>query len=323
MTQRQNDGDIRIWSSGSSAKSSASRSRDGSVSLRLEMLQVARLAPQQLGESRDLVAAFLKSQIHPDGGFQNRSGDCDLYYTVFGIEGLIALQEPVPAETVAAFLSQFKDGDGLDFVHLACLARCWADISRDLSTIPVERLLAHIEEHRSDDGGYAQTRSAAQGNVYASFLALSAYQDLRSPLPQPEKLLDALSHMRAADGGYANQPGEAHGLTTVTAAAVMLLRTLEGPIEPHLRLWLLDRCLPSGGFLAAQGAPIPDLLSTATGLHALAALDAPRSGLREACLDFVDSLWTNRGGFYGTWLDDTLDCEYTYYGLLALGHLTV
>jgi len=33
-------------------------------------------------------------------------------------------------------------------------------------------------------------------------------------------------------------------------------------------------------------------------------------------------LWTNRGGFYGNWLDDTLDCEYTYYGLLALGHLS-
>jgi hypothetical protein len=40
-------------------------------------------------------------------------------------------------------------------------------------------------------------------------------------------------------------------------------------------------------------------------------------------LDFVDSLWTNRGGFFGSWLDDTLDCEYTYYGLLALGHLTI
>ena len=57
------------------------------------MLQVARLAPRQLGESRDLVAAFLRSCLNPDGGFQNRTGDSDLYYTVFGLEGLIALQE--------------------------------------------------------------------------------------------------------------------------------------------------------------------------------------------------------------------------------------
>jgi hypothetical protein len=46
-------------------------------------------------------------------------------------------------------------------------------------------------------------------------------------------------------------------------------------------------------------------------------------GIREPCLDFLDTLWTNRGGFYGTWADDTLDCEYTYYGLLALGHLSL
>ena len=49
----------------------------------------------------------------------------------------------------------------------------------------------------------------------------------------------------------------------------------------------------------------------------------PIAGLREPCLDFVDSLWTNRGGFFGTWADDAVDCEYTYYALLALGHLSL
>src|SRR5262245_65689978 len=44
------------------------------------MLQVARLAPRQLGESRDLVAAFLRERLNPDGGFQNRAGTSDLYY---------------------------------------------------------------------------------------------------------------------------------------------------------------------------------------------------------------------------------------------------
>ena len=33
--------------------------------------------------------------------------------------------------------------------------------------------------------------------------------------------------------------------------------------------------------------------------------------VKEPCLDFIDSLWTNRGGFYGHWEDDILDCEYT------------
>ena len=287
------------------------------------MLQVARLAPQQLGESRDLVAAFLNSHLNPDGGFQDRSGDSDLYYTVFGLEGLVALQETLPSDSVARFLHKFGNGQGLDFVHLACLARCWANISRNLEGVPSREILDRIERHRSHDGGYAQMPGAAVGNVYLAFLALNAYQDLRAAMPQPERLLNSLNGLRARDGAYANLPNDEHGITTVTAAAVMLLKSLDGPLDPHLSVWLLDRCHSSGGFLATPNAPVPDLLSTATGLHALTALHAPVAGVHDACLDFVDSLWTNRGGFYGTWLDDTLDCEYTYYGLLALGHLTV
>ena len=71
-------------------------------------------------------------------------------------------------------------------------------------------------------------------------------------------------------------------------------------------------------------APMPDLLSTATALHALACLerDLPAS-IRERCLDFIDTLWNAEGGFHGHWADDHLDAEYTFYGLLALGHLSV
>jgi hypothetical protein len=112
-------------------------------------------------------------------------------------------------------------------------------------------------------------------------------------------------------------------VTTVTAAAVLLLRHADTPVDPHLGMWLLDRCHPSGGFVAASAAPLPDLLSTATALHALTALKVPLAGLAEPCLDFVDSLWTNRGGFFGHWADDVADCEYTYYALLALGHLSL
>jgi hypothetical protein len=279
------------------------------------MLQIARLAPRQLGESRELVARFLHSRLNSDGGFQDRNGDSDLYYTVFGLEGLIALQESIPTDAVSSFLRTFDEGQNLDFVHLCCLARCWANVSREGSGVPGSGILARLNGFREADGGF--------GNAYNSFLAIGAYQDLRAPLSEPAKLVDSLTALRAADGGYANRPGDSDGLTTVTAAVALVFKTLGHPIDPHLTVWLLDRCHSSGGFVATSNAPVPDLLSTAAGLHALTAMNAPLQGVREACLDFVDSLWTNRGGFYGNWLDDTLDCEYTYYGLLALGHLTV
>ena len=66
------------------------------MSLRLEMLQVARLAPKVLEDSAELVHDFLLRQLNADGGFTDRTGRSDLYYTVFGIDGLIALQAELP-----------------------------------------------------------------------------------------------------------------------------------------------------------------------------------------------------------------------------------
>lgn len=287
------------------------------------MLQVARLASRQLGESRDLVAQFIRACLNPDGGFQDRVGGSDLYYTVFGLDALIALQEEVPAEQAGAFLASRATAADLDFVHVACLARAWAALNRPPDAPVADALLARIESCRAADGGYATAPSAEHGSAYGAFLALGAYQDLGREMPSPERVLSSLQALRAADGGYANHPDLPVGLTPSTAAAVLVMRHLGAPPDRDAGMWLLDRCHSRGGFFAAPAAPVPDLLSTATALHALSSLHVPISGLAEPCLDFVDSLWTNRGGFYGTWTDAAPDCEYTYYALLALGHLTL
>ena len=114
------------------------------------------------------------------------------------------------------------------------------------------------------------------------------------------------------------------GTVLATAAAIALLHQLGMPINTTAGDWLLAQIHSDGGWLAVPGAPLPDLLSTATALHALSCLDRPLSDAqREKCLDFVDTLWSAEGGFHGHWADDALDAEYTFYGLLALGHLTV
>jgi hypothetical protein len=287
------------------------------------MLQVARLAPTQLGESRELVVAFLRGLVNPDGGFQDRAGSSDLYYTVFGLDSLVALQEELPATLTGSYLDRFGDGAGLDFVHLACLARGWAALRRMPDAAVVDRLVARIEACRSSNGGYAPTPGAAFGTAYAAFLAMGAYEDTGRELPARQRLLGSLSGVRAADGSYGNKPGMPTGITTATAAAVLVMHRLETAPDRDVGMWLLDRCHARGGFFASVQAPVPDLLSTATALHALSVLHVPTGGLVEPCLDFVDSLWTNRGGFFGTWADDAPDCEYTYYALLALGHLSV
>ncbi|OWK36765.1 prenyltransferase/squalene oxidase repeat-containing protein [Fimbriiglobus ruber] len=288
------------------------------------MLQVARLAPKLLGESADLVAGFLRSQQNPDGGFQDRGGASDLYYTVFGLEGLIALRADLPIGSALTYLRSFGTGADLDFVHLACLARCWAALPLDLrAEAPADAIAGRVEAYRSSDGGYAAEPGLADGTLYGCFLALGTYQDLGRPLVDPAGMLRCAARLRAEDGGYANQQDVPQGLTPSTAAAVTLLRQLEAPIPSGLDRWLLSRCSPDGGFFATPMAPLPDLLSTATALHALSGIHASIDAIREPCLDFIDTLWTSKGGFHGNWTDDILDSEYTFYGLLALGHLSV
>lgn len=305
------------------------------------MLQVARLAPKLLGESTGLVESFLHRQQHHDGGFRGRSDQSDLYYTVFGLESLLALRthstEPDTHffRRTQSYLEGFSDGAGLNFVHLCCLARCWASLSNAgchgadaFFRKSADGLLARIEQLRTADGGYNAIPGSAHGTAYASFLALGAYQDLRATPPEAVRLADSLSHLQTPDGAWTNERVGAptttiHGSTNATAAAVTVLRHLHRPVSPRTGMWLLARAHPQGGFLAVPNAPLPDLLSTATALHALAGLQVSLESVRETCLDFIDSLWTNEGGFYGHWHDTHLDCEYTYYALLALGHLSL
>jgi prenyltransferase beta subunit len=288
------------------------------------MLQVARLSPKLLGDSADLVRDFLRSKLTPAGGFADRAGNPDLYYTVFGLEGLFALRADLPIAQVLVYLKSFGAGPDLDFVHLSCLCRCWAGMPKDeYQHIPVETILSKVETFRSADGGYAQEPGAADGTVYGCFLALGAYQDLGREVPNRTGVVNCISRLRAEDGGYANQLDVPHGLTPSTAAAVTLLRQWNEPVPTGIGDWLLGRHAADGGFFATPFAPLPDLLSTATALHALDGLHVPLDPIREPCLDFIDTLWTSQGGFHGNWTDDELDVEYTYYGLLALGHLSV
>jgi len=287
------------------------------------MLQVARLASTELRDAAPAVADYLRSALDTDGGARGRTEQGDLYYTVFALDGLVALRAQIPSERVARYLESFGGGEGLDLVHLACLARCWAAVGIErLDDDDRNGLLERISRHRAADGGFGPRPRAERGTAYHAFLAWGAYQDLGAPPPSAAAMATSLVALETGDGGYANEPGMSVGTTPATAAAVTLLRQVGQAPAPSAGPWLLDRAHPHGGFRAAPGAPIPDLLSTATALHALAGLQISPVAVKEPCLDFVDTLWTGRG-FCGSWADEEPDVEYTFYGLLALGHLSL
>lgn len=293
------------------------------MSLRLEMLQVSRLGPEVLGpDAARRVEDFVRSQQNPDGGFRDRDGRSDLYYTSFAVDTLTALQREIP-ETLTDFLGG-QEPAGLDFVHAACLARLLSTVRDQTPRSRVDAALARLEDFRSTDGGYNQSPGASGGSSYACFLAYGAYADHGMIPPQPEGIARCLQSVAQPGGGWANDSLFPVANVPSTAAAVAVARNLRLPIPLETADFILGAFHPeSGGFLPFPGAPLPDLLSTAVALHALDGLQADLSAVKEPCLDFIDTLWTADGGFHGNWDDDALDLEYTYYGLLALGHLSL
>lgn len=293
------------------------------MSLRLQLLQVARLAPRLLGESSELVRHFYARQFDHSGAARDRAGKPDLYYTIFAIAGAQALDVRIPRDAIRRWLTSWGNGESLDFVHLGALARCWAAVG-EVSKDTASRILSRLEEYRQPDGGYNSNRTAGSGTAYDAFVALGAYEDLDARPPNSLDLLRGLKRLETSDNAWSNQSGQKFGNLNATAGAVTLISHLGFPVNQAVGDWLLAQAAPQGGFLAVPGAPLPDLLSTATALHALACLDRRvPSKVHERCLDFIDTLWSAEGGFHGHWADDFLDPEYTFYGLLALGHLSL
>lgn len=272
-----------------------------------------------------MVTDFLKGQITESGAGCDRDGRPDLYYTLFAVAALQALDAEIPTDRIEAYLRSQGDGSHLDFVHVSSLARSWAAIGLERMPAGLDRaLLNRIESFRKPDGGYEGDARLKHGTAYGAFVALGAYQDLGHTPNQPLKLIQSLKLLETQDGAWSNIPGATVGATNATSGAVTLIRHLGFPVNERVADWLMAQFHEQGGFLAVPRAPMPDLLSTATTLHALACMERRLpSAMHERCLDFIDTLWDARGGFHGHWADDHLDAEYTYYGLLALGHLSL
>jgi len=292
------------------------------------MRRAVTKASEALGDSTDVVRQFFRQHLSDDGGFAGRDRRSDLYYTVFGLEASMALDAKIPYERVADYLDSFEVGQLLDLVHLTCLVRCRANMvdrgGKEIDRATREAMTVHLRQFQCADGGFSMSAGAERGQVDGSFLALGVCQDLQIDDLDPEMLLASVRSLEMPDGGYSNEPTMSVSATAATAAAVTIFHYLQRPIPESAVHWLGARAAPAGGFAALPlhaDLAAPDLLSTATALHALSLAGVPLDALSESNLGYLDALWSTRGGFQGHPADDVLDCEYTYYGLLALGDL--
>jgi prenyltransferase beta subunit len=298
------------------------------MTVRLDMRRTAGRATAALGDSVEAVKTFLRGSQTTDGGFVGRDERSDLYYTSLALEASLALGVDILYDRVAGYLGSFAAGQSLDLVHLSCLVRCWANMadhaSRPIDEQQRQAAVGRLNEFRARNGGFNVVPGADAGTAYGGFLALGVWEDLGLNDPQAAALVESIRALQRLDGGFSNESSMPVGATAATAAAVVTFHYTGGPVSRSALDWLLARRTSMGGFSAIPLDPsiaIPDLLSTATALHALRLAAVPLDDLRDANLDYLDSLWSPQGAFRGHSGDEVLDCEYTYYGLLSLGNL--
>ncbi|MCA9231494.1 MAG: terpene cyclase/mutase family protein [Planctomycetales bacterium] len=238
------------------------------------------------------------------------------------ISHYLSEQAKVPASVI----------DTISLVFAVCLLDSWAGSSllSDVTENWVQEVTQTFERLRRPDGGYAKTSEGHASSTYQTFLIMLAYQLLELPLPEPQRAGEFILGQQRDDGGFVEIGVMRRSGTNPTAAAVGALRVLQAQASQELlsssdkervASFLTRVQSAEGGYCANTQIPLADLLSTYTALQTLRDIDCWEHVDRIAVLEFVKTLQDPAGGFRAAAWDDTVDVEYSFYGLATLGLL--
>jgi hypothetical protein len=236
------------------------------------------------------IKSFIKDQQTSTGGFADRGGNSDLYYSLFGCYVAEALGIDEIKPMLKEYVIKVISAENLSGVNLKCALILHAKLFGD-RTLPSHLL-------RND------TLTAQ----YADFINMLAYY-------YSEDFISLYRVMRKLKARNTSTE-----LPCSVTAANLIIRECTGKNyeEPWKQMQAFYR---NGSFLAFSKAPLGDLLSTGVALYALRFAGSDMSLIKPDCLMYIDLLYSC-GGFCATTIDMGPDVEYTFYGLLALGSLS-
>jgi geranylgeranyl transferase type-2 subunit beta len=281
-------------------------------------------------------AGYLRAGQNPDGGWSGREGGSDLYYTAFGLRGLMVLDAlTLEICTNAAGFLRSSLSQQASVVDFFSLLYAWVLVQLGggpdvLAESPPDwqaRVAALLETFRTPDGGYAKTPGGSSGSTYYTFMVALCYEILARDVPEPEGIARFVRSRQRDDGGFVEIAPMKRSGTNPTAAAVGLLQMLPGstlsPVEAErVSTFLAEMPSFEGGLRANGRAPLADLLSTFTGAWTLDQLGTLDRIDREQVVEFASSMAQPEGGFRGGVWDERCDVEYTFYGLGATSLLS-
>ncbi|MDR0845543.1 MAG: hypothetical protein LBN71_09995 [Tannerella sp.] len=286
----------------------------------IRMMEALRRGRKKLGkEAQERLRDYIKSQMIDRAFFMDKSGREDIYYTAFGLMLAYMFGVEVDLETVNLRLRKYdeKGEEKQDLIHYAAFVRC----------VMLAELLGKHELRMAAKQFFSFGKTIEipifatfphndRLTPYSRFVELSLKEDTGMKMSGKEQIIESLGDYKIQGGGYSNIAGGCSAATNATVAALFVKGQLAGYEANEDVKSLYDSQTASGGFLAAEQTPLPDLLSTATALFALSSYGVTPKVHAEP---FIEAHWLESGGFSATVMEENSDIEYTFYGILALG----
>ena len=257
-------------------------------------------APQILDDEMvSEIRSFVIRQQTNEGGFADRGGKTDLYYTLFGIYVAEALSVKDVLEPARNYIKNLVQNSHLTGVHLYCGAILYSKLigSDETSEKLRRQIISDLRISISEQPEYSG---------FLGILALYYLEDYRN-------IQHVVNQYKRSVTIKENTP-------CPVVAANAVIQAMGGIKSSGNAEAMYSFRRENGGFAALHRAPSDDLLSTGVALYALHFLEADIRLIKPDCLGFIDNLYDN-GGFRSTPEDYMTDVEYTFYGLLALGSM--
>ena len=247
------------------------------------------------------IASFVSGEQNLNGGFNDRASNPDLYYSLFGYWLSEALELREVKERFGTFIDSHTEKepeDTIDFLVLTLIRTGLSKGGKSGRTLPVLKRI-FMERGKIDLS-------------YRFFLLLMV-------LDAQNKYKPALLFLARIWLPFYNPAGK--NLPCSILAALLYVRKQAGMNFRTEQDHLLTRYLSKSGFRVFDKVRNCDVLSTAVALFVLKDAGYDLRLISPGCLRFIEDNY-NSGAFMAGDGDLTLDLEYTFYGLTALGSLT-
>lgn len=254
-------------------------------------------------QTRAEIQTFIHTQQNGSGGFTDRGGVPDAYYSLFGFFLARAIKLNESETRLKAFIRKDEKRLKKNLINRCCIAIIEKETGSGMIKKFI-RLSGILFNFLSGAGGMSSSYQ-----YFMILLTLDAYS-LNNSLTR--LIVRSLLRKREFTGDMMTCPVQAARLVV----KLKLGLDAQKEIERIKRFFDNER-----GFKAFLNASQADLLSTAVSLFALKTGNSDLLPVRHTCLMLLQENYQS-GAFIAGNGDYERDTEYTFYGLLTLGLLT-